>query len=208
MAIRLDPNQEVKFEVSYLQPTFTVSYIDVQVSAAVTFPDVLAVDVITPTDLVTLSTTKGLSESLVATETLSQIVAKALTEGFTATDVINVQTIYTRSFSENLVSGDSYLLGIQLNKSETVNPADTLAIQFSTQLADSVNMIDMMDGDLDFFLLKVISEFSTLSDQYLIDFASEKSDNMSLSDTGYILSQDYVEFGYFAQDYVGFAQIF
>lgn len=208
MAIRLDPNQEVKFEVSYLQPTFTVSYIDVQVSAAVTFPDILAVDVVTPTDLVTLSTTKGFSEFLLTTETLAQNVEKLLTETFTAADAISFQTIYTRSFFENLVSGDSYLFGIQLNKSETVNPADTLAIQFSTQLADSVNIIDMMDGDLDFFLLKVISEFSTLSDQYSIDFVTEKSDNMSLSDTGYILSQDYVEFGYFSQDYVGSGQSF
>ena len=62
---------DAQANVVYMQPAAKTSYMEVKVQAEVTFPDVYAVDVITPTDLVTLAVSKSSQETLTASETFA-----------------------------------------------------------------------------------------------------------------------------------------
>ena len=284
MAIRIDPNQEVKFEVSYLQPTFTVSYIDVQVSAAVTFPDVLTVDVVTPVDLVALTTTKALAdtysgfqdttvrsftkgnfdsvtmtddididfflqkfladtqgvtdvkayqllkdlfESLTPADVkqlsfvkqLSDIVNtpvdsvayaidKSLQETTTFSDFVVTTLIFIRTFSENLASFDDQDILPQLNKAENLTSSDAETLSVGKNLSETLNLLDNMDGNIEYVFIKLVSELLVASDAQAVDFASNKSDNAVLSSSGILSMQDYCDITYFLEDYVGVSRTF
>lgn len=284
MAIRIDPNQEVKFEVSYLQPTFTTSYIEVQVSAAVTFPDVLSVDVVTPTDLVALTTTKSfadtysgfqdstvksftkgsfdsvtmtddvdidfflqkfladtqsvtdtdayqlikaLFENLTPADTkqlsfvknLADIVNipadsvvyaidKSLQETTTFSDFITTTLIFIRTFSDTLISSDDPDVLPQLNKAETLVSLDVETLSVNKNLSETLNLLDNMDGDIEYVFIKLVSELLVLSDTQAVDFASNKSDNTVLSSSGLLSMQNYCDITYFLEDYVGTSRTF
>jgi hypothetical protein len=284
MAIRIDPNQEVKFEVSYLQPTFTTSYIDVQVSAAVTFPDVLSVDVVTPTDLVALTTTKALSDTysgfqdkavrgLVKASTdsvtmtddididffLQKLLAdtqgvtdaqayqllkalfenlapadakqlsfvkeladivntpvdsvayaidKSLQETTTFSDFVITTLIFIRTFSDSLTSSDDQDILPQLNKAENLVSSDAETLSVDKNLSETLNLLDNMDGDIEYVFIKLVSELLVASDAQAVDFASNKSDNAVLSSSGILSMQDYCDITYFLEDYVGVSRTF
>ena len=284
MAIRIDPNQEVKFEVSYLQPTFTTSYIDVQVSAAVTFPDVLSVDVITPTDLVTLATTKALSDTysglqdaaakafikarsdsvtmtddididfflqklLADTQGISDTdayqllkglfesltpadvkqlsfvkeladivntpvdsvayaIEKSLSETTTFSDFVTTTLIFIRTFADSSSASDVVDVLPQLSKSEVLSSVDIDVLSVDKALSEGLNLLDNMDGDIEYVFIKLVSELLVASDAQAVDFASNKSDNAVLSSSGILSMQDYCDITYFLEDYVGVSRTF
>lgn len=284
MAIRIDPNQEVKFEVSYLQPTFTASYIDVQVSAAVTFPDVLSVEVVTPTDLVALTTiksfadtysgfqdssvrsfTKGNSDSVTmldsvdiefflqklladsqnitdakayelvkalfdsssvadakelsvvknlaetlntSSDSVVYAITKALAETATLTDLIVTTLIYIRTFADTASATDSFSTVVDLPKTDVVISTDDQSFSVDKALSDGLNLLDNMDGDIEYVFIKLVSELLVASDAQAVDFASNKSDNAVLSSSGSLLSQGYCDITYFLEDYVGTSRTF
>ena len=285
MAIRIDPNQEVKFEVSYLQPTFTTSYIDVQVSAAVTFPDVLSVDVVTPTDLVALTTTKALADvysgfqdqavrSFVKARTdsvtmtddididfflqklladtqgvtdaqayqllkalfenltsadakqlsfvkeladivntpvdsVAYTIEKAIADSVTLTDVAQAFKLYIRDFSDSFSTPDAYFLDIQPGQEQdSAAVSDTETLSVDKNLSETLNLLDNMDGDIEYVFVKLVSELLVASDAQAVDFASNKSDNAVLSSSGILSMQDYCDITYFLEDYVGVSRTF
>lgn len=285
MAIRIDPNQEVKFEVSYLQPTFTVSYIDVQVSAAVTFPDVLTVDVVTPADLVALTTTKALAdtysgfqdstirsfvkgnfdsvtmtddididfflqkfltdtqgvtdsdayqllkalfESLTPADakqlsfvkeladivntpvdSVAYTIEKAIADSVTLTDVAQAFKLYIRDFSDSFSTPDAYFLDIQPGQEQdSAAVSDTETLSVDKNLSETLNLLDNMDGDIEYVFIKLVSELLVASDAQAVDFASNKSDNAVLSSSGVLSMQDYCDITYFLEDYVGVSRTF
>ena len=285
MAIRIDPNQEVKFEVSYLQPTFTVSYIDVQVSAAVTFPDVLTVDVVTPVDLIALTTTKALAdtysgfqdttvrsftkgnfdsvtmtddididfflqkfladtqgvtdsdayqllkalfESLTPADvkqlffvkeladivntpvdSVAYTIEKAIADSVTLTDVAQAFKLYIRDFSEALSTPDAYFLDIQPGQEQdSAAVSDTETLSVDKNLSETLNLLDNMDGNIEYVFIKLVSELLVASDAQAVDFASNKSDNAVLSSSGILSMQDYCDITYFLEDYVGVSRTF
>jgi hypothetical protein len=167
MAIRIDPNQEVKFEVSYLQPTFTTSYIDVQVSAAVTFPDVLSVDVVTPTDLAALTTTKALSDTYSGfLDSTTKAALKGLSDAFSMVDSADI----------------TYSIGKVLYD----YPAVTEALSYFVQkelTPDSVYMVDNMDGNIEFQIVKVINELQFIADQNSLTVTKVEADSLSIADS-------------------------
>ncbi len=281
----LNPDQAVKVEVSYLQPTFTVSYLDINICAAVTFPDVLSVDVVTPTDLVALTTTKALSdtysgfqdtairgfvkastdsvtmtddididfflqkflsenqgltdakayqlvkpffESLTPadvkqisfvkqladvvnapTDTIVTAIQKSLTDSVTLTDVAQAFRLYIRDFSESLSAPDSYSLDIQPGQeldSAVVSDNEILAVDKA--FSEGLNLLDNMDGNIEYVFIKLVSELLVASDAQAVDFASNKSDNAVLSSSGILSMQDYCDITYFLEDYVGVSRTF
>lgn len=280
----LDPNQLVKVEVSYLQPTFATSYIDVKICAAVTFPDVLGVEVLTPTDLVSLTTTKsfadtysgfqdstvrsfvkGNSDSVTMTDDididfflqkllvenqpltdakayqlikplfenlspadaqqlsfvkeLSDIVNipadsivyainKGLQETTTFSDFITTTLIFIRTFSDSVTSSDSPSITSELAKSESLASSDTQTLFVDKSLSESLNLLDNMDGDIEYVFIKVVSELLVTSDTQAVDFAPNKSDNAVLSSSGFLYMQDYCDITYFLEDYVGQTRTF
>jgi hypothetical protein len=123
----LNPDQAVKVEVSYVQPTFAVSYLDVNICAAVTFPDVLGVEVITPTDLVTLATTKVLAD---ATNGFSDSVTRTFTKGLFDSQILN----------DLAVIGD---IQPHIDVVDTSSPADSITgVVFAKYIADAFSLVD------------------------------------------------------------------
>lgn len=280
----LNPDQAVKVEVSYLQPTFSVSYLDINICAAVTFPDILAVDIVTPTDLVALTTTKALADTtngfvdvatrsftkvnpdsvtmtddididfflqkilsenqsltdakayqlikllfdslspadaaqLTAVKNLADIVNipadsvayainKSLQETTTFSDFVTTTLIFIRTFSDNLTSSDDPDVLPQLVKAETLASLDTDIFSINKNLSETLNLLDNMDGDIEYVFVKLVSELLVASDAQAVDFASNKSDNAVLSSSGILSMQDYCDITYFLEDYVGTSRTF
>lgn len=280
----LNPDQAVKVEVSYLQPTFSVSYLDINICAAVTFPDILAVDIVTPTDLVALTTTKALADTTngfvdVATRSFTKVnpdsvtmtddididfflqkilsenqpltdakayqlvkaffdslspadaaqlttvknladivnipadsvayaINKSLQETTTFSDFVTTTLIFIRTFSDNLTSSDDPDVLPQLVKAETLASLDTDIFSINKNLSETLNLLDNMDGDIEYVFVKLVSELLVASDAQAVDFASNKSDNAVLSSSGILSMQDYCDITYFLEDYVGVSRTF
>ena len=65
-----------------------------------------------------------------------------------------------------------------------------------------------MDGNIEYLLIKVLSEMLAVSDTQTVVFAANKSDNAVLSSSGSLLMQDYCDITYFLEDYVGQTRTF
>jgi hypothetical protein len=280
----LNPDQAVKVEVSYLQPTFTVSYLDINICAAVTFPDVLSVDVVTPTDLVALTTTKALSDTysgfqdtairgfvkastdsvtmtddididfflqklLADTQGISDTdayqllkglfesltpadvkqlsfvkeladivntpvdsvayaIEKSLSETTTFSDFVTTTLIFIRTFADSSSASDDVDVLPQLSKSEVLSSVDTDVLSVDKAFSEGLNLLDNMDGDIEYVFIKLVSELLVASDAQAVDFASNKSDNAVLSSSGILSMQDYCDITYFLEDYVGVSRTF
>jgi len=206
----LNPDRAVKVEVSYLQPTFSVSYLDVNICAAVTFPDILGVEVITPTDAVSLTPIKNLSDALgVPVDVVTYAVGKSIAESVTLVEAIQVFKVYIRNFTEVINAPDASVLDIQPEQKQdlaVVSDSDTLVV--SKNLSESIGLQDNMDGNMQYLLIKVLSEMLAVSDTQTVVFAANKSDNAVLSSSGSLLMQDYCDITYFLEDYVGQARTF
>ena len=163
----LNPDQAVKVEVSYLQPTFSVSYLDVNICAAVTFPDVLGVEIITPTDLVSLTNTKVLADTYTGfLDSSTRTAIKGLSDTFSMVDSADI----------------TYSFGKVLYDYPVVTEA--LSYDISKPLApDSVYMVDNMDGNIEFQIVKVINELQFIADQNNLIFGKAPADSISFTDS-------------------------
>lgn len=206
----LNPDQVIKVEVSYLQPTFTVSYIDVNICAAVTFPDILGVEVITPTEAVSLQTIKNLADVLdVPVDAVTYAVGKAIAESITLADAVQVFKVYIRNFTDVLNAPDAAVLDFQPTAKQdlaTVSDFDALVVDKS--LSESIGLQDMMDGNIEYLLVKALNEALSMSDTQTVVFGANKSDNAVLSSSGSLIMQDYCDITYFLEDYVGQTRTF
>ena len=155
MSVRIIPNQIVKAEVSYLNPVFTTTYLDVaagasyvypvfattyvevQISASVTFPDVLSVDVVTPTDLVTLATNKGLSDSITGIDALSNQFNKASVDTLN-TPVDSFKTAFSKRLADAQSLADATNRSVTKVLADTTSPQDLASLEAVKSLSDSI----------------------------------------------------------------------
>lgn len=277
-------------QVSYVEPVATATYVeayaqpswvDVQVVAEVTMPDVLAVDIINPQDSVSVQTIKAFADMFgVSEQNLTKVVQKVFAEAVTPTDVVNILLIYQRTFADTFAALDAVSLGItkpladlisdldaitvSANKglsdsiteldslafatskslADTFLSTDLVALSTSTSLADSfseadlivleaikglsdsftnadslsfsndkaltdvVGMLDNMDTDIQYTIIKTISELIYTADANIIESILGKADSTSLSSSGSLLAQGYCDITYFLEDYVGSSRTF
>lgn len=308
MVIRVDPSKAVLATVSYVEPEFNAQWLEVQVVAECSFPDVLGVDVVTPADLVRLEPIKNVSEAQAIADLYNHTFAKNPSEALSTPDLFSAILILIRSYADTATSTDATTIQTAKNLSDLVAGLEALAFSTSKPLADSyalpdrpakepqklikgiaqdyadptyfaqnyvendvvgdwvnagndiftkevtygrnagddlassdalqpfqfgkglrdtvisqeyreiastksmpgdfLNAIDNMDGNIQYQVVKVVGELSLLSDSQVVDNSKQKADNILTTDTGFILVQDYVEPGYFMQDYAGFGQSF
>lgn len=161
------PDQAIEVGVSYLQPTFSVSYLDVNISAAVTFPDVLGVEIITPTDLVSLTAAKVLADTYTGfLDSSTRTATKGLADVFSMVDSADI----------------TYSIGKALYDYPAVTEA--LSYNINKPLApDSVYMVDNMDGNIEFQFVKVINELQFIADQNNLVFGKAPADSISFADS-------------------------
>lgn len=195
---------QAQAQASYTQPCVGVSYTQVKVCAEVTFPDVLAVDVITPADQVYLDVSKPVADTLnQPVDALTIATAKAITESVVVSESIQTTLTYIRTFSDNIYSSDSVTFGSGITKAEEVVIGEDLLYALDKPLTDLVSMTDNMDTNIQHQFIKVVNEFTTNTDAQVIDFNPNKADNVATGSSGYLLMQNYCDITYFLEDYVG-----
>jgi len=269
--------------LSYVQPAVEVYYLQVNVMAEVTMPDVLAVDIVTPTDELafsfskkladtaagvdevhlsvdkrvadmqpmadsvkhrsikkladsyaavdnaaftlskfygvdqtTLSDAKSLVMSKAFTDTLGtpidgiagKVISKALADSISFTDSVEAHKLYIRAFTEMVSTPDSYVAEVGTPESDLAIVSDMYGHILQKNFFESTVLIDNMDGDIQYAFIKVIGELVSMSDTKVIDFAANKSDNVTSSDGGVLSMQDYCDITYFLEDYVGISRTF
>jgi hypothetical protein len=129
MTIDVTRSKIVIASLSYVQPVFTFNYLQIRVTAEVTMPDVLNVDIVTPTDLVTLSITKALFDT---------------TQGFTDT---LTQIAFGKSLADTPILSDLAVIGdIQphIDGTDTASPVDSITgFTFQKYISDVFSTVDV-----------------------------------------------------------------
>lgn len=128
MAIDVIRSKIVIADLSYIRPVFRANYLQIKVIAEVTMPDVLNVDIVTPVDLVSLSTAKALSD--ITDGFTDQLIGIAFGKGLADTPVL----------SDLAVIGD---IQPHIDGIDAAYPTDTITgVTFQKYLADTFELLD------------------------------------------------------------------
>lgn len=189
--------------LAYVEPVAKTSYIEAKVKAEITFPDVYSVEIITPTDLVALTVTKGNQETLTTSDTFFEAFTKNLVESPVLSDSFSSISSFIRSYTDTAISSDSTVLLSQLAKDETLVSSDVSILTSGKGLTEGITLTDNMDGVLQYDIVKTTSESLTGTDSYSVAFSPSVNDNTTLSSSGFVIMQNYSDITYFLEDYVG-----
>lgn len=200
--------KEVEAAVSYIQTVATASWMDVGVMAEVTFPDVYTVEVVTPTDLVALTTTKNFADSVDNSDEKVLLVSPTYAETVPLADSASRVVDFIRNYSDSAALADVATRSTSLDKQEGLAASDSSSLATVKGLSEGLTLTDNMDGDIEYQIVKVTSEVLTAAEQQVIDFAGQSSDNILTSSSGVLAVQDYSDITYFLQDYVGLTRTF
>ena len=210
----VQPTAEVSYvepvaQVSYVEASYQTQWLDIQVSAEVTMPDVLAVEIITPIDAISFQTYKNIAESLgVSTEFVSKVIRKTFRETLSLADVIQTTLIYQRALTDAFTIVEQLTKNALENKADIATAIDQKYLATSKRFNDTVGMIDNMDTDIQYLLIKTMSELVSISDASIISFSSTKSDSVTANSAGLLVSQNYCDITYFLENYVGTSRTF
>jgi len=161
MSVNVIRSKIVIANKSYVEPIFRTSYIQVKVFAEVTFPDVLAVDIVTPTDLVSLSTNKTLVDS---TNSLIDKLIKSLGKGnvdsLTSTDAISLKS-FGKALADSQGISEAKAISTAKRALDAISPADSPSFRAIKSLADSVSLpVEVVKRVIN----KALSDSVTLTD--------------------------------------------
>ena len=162
MGITVSPDRVILTGVSYIEASFQASWTDVSVFAEVTFPDVLSVDIITPVDRPFKSLSRPVIDGFNAnTDNLVQLFQK------TVADIITV------------TEGPEFTYTYGARESETQALADAFKYAKSKLLApETLYLIDNMDGNIEFAIVKVIGELQLLQDALVNNLGKNLTDSV------------------------------
>lgn len=203
----------------------SVSFTEVFVATLVFLRDFS--DTISVPDTVALSFSKALADSFATSDVVARSFSKFLASGFAMNDSFDANDGSTYAFSKGVTNvvfvPDTQTKAVNKALTDTASAADALAVVFSKALADVISTSDT---------LSVLFE-KTLADAVAAQDAAAKSfdkvaspdsvsaaDATSLSptkgisdmiepvDAGSLVSQNYCDITYFAEDYVGESRTF
>jgi hypothetical protein len=194
--------------VSYVVPVSSIAYIELAVgmyvdetgryryvtdtttavdSAALGYFKTATPDDFSVSDVNTLSTDKGLSDSAVMSDTLVAVL------------------IFIRDFADTTSLADTKTLLISPAYSDAVTASETQAFSISKALADSFALNDLSDvAGPDWVFSDYTNNAVSTSDSAVITQDKGYADSLSTADSGTLISQGYCDLTYFAEDYVGY----
>lgn len=152
---------------------------------------------------------KVLADGSSVVDVATFVITKNLSDTITLTD--NISKEFSTAFAETATLTDLFdkLLVIEQLASDTSSVTDDgITYSFSKQQADTLYLLDDMDGDLTYSLIKSIGHMLLPTDQSSLEAILGKADNVALSSNGSLISQGYCDITYFAEDYVGEARTF
>lgn len=135
-------------------------------------------------------------------------VEKGLEETLTPTDLAVATLVFIRDLDDLMTSTDESSWEFSREESETLEAIDESVVSVDQGLSENLNLIDNMDGDIEYDIIKLVGELLITSDGQVIDFATQSSDNVLTSSSGVLVQQDYCDITYFLTDYVGESRTF
>jgi hypothetical protein len=183
-----------------------------------------ASDSATVTDTATKGVGKNPSETASTSETVAKGVGKTLSDTGAVTDSFSRTVAFNRSFADQGVSSDttvwllgksptetaalsdSAIKGIGKIVSDQTITSEALAKSLSKSIFDLVNLSD--SADVQKFTEISSDDTSAVSDLAVKSVGKGFVDSATVNAVGYLRGQDYCDFTYFAEDYVGYSRIF
>jgi hypothetical protein len=174
------------------------------------FSKTLSVDFVAAQDVYASTLDKLFVDALLPADAPPAIsIVKSLSDAVSLADSVLIVKFIIRDFIDTVETADQYIVNLQPENSDVAGVTDEESISFVTSRAEVLNMLDNMDGDLTYAIVKSLAtELIAVSEKTVIAPALQKADNVVTGSAGSLLSQDYVEPGYFAEDYVGTSRTF
>jgi len=165
---------------------------------------------------------------------VTHVVAKPIvyTTEAVATDVLTGNFVITQRLDDSGSFQDlhTYVFAKALNDSPTISEVHTYSLArplannvqvseahafvFARTLTDQMSVTDDLDGqasiedDQNMSFVKARRDSGFFTDTTTRSFTTGYSDVATTSELGYIRGQNYCDFSYFAEDYVGYSQSF
>lgn len=234
MAITVRPDRVILTGVSYVEASFEASWVDVSVFAEVSFPDVISVEVITPSDRPYLNPAKVFFDGFFAnTDFSTKQFAKGSFETLSTADLIEILIVVTRTFSDSFSGLDAVSIDF-FNKAlaDSFSTSDALNRSVEKPLQDTAVLSPLYSAHVEKVAMGVVSDYTLpypeppyFAQNYV---GGQQGDIVSTSDTftsqriygrfpveslvssdaGVVVMQDYANLTYFMEDYVGVGRTF
>lgn len=146
---------------------------------------------------------KSITETVAIAELASRSVAKFLVDTVSLGDDKYLSS--QKNFVEVQSIADATVINIIKLLAESAIPVDTIALNISKNLTDGFAMNDSAEAadGLTFTFSIGVQNVIFVSDSDARSFQKPRTDSVSMSDSGFLLQQDYCDLTYFAEDYVG-----
>lgn len=202
----------LKTDATYVVPVAEVEYI---LLAATAYADTsgrfrYTQEAFSISDVASKSTTKSTADSSQVSDDTAVATAKPLAQSVSVQDTIDVLLVFIRAFADTTSLGDVDTFVLNKLATEAVDAVDADNKAHQKALSDGVAMNDdAQAGDGSAYNInKTIANVAFAGDNSSLIFAASRVESVTTADAGVLSIQDYVEFGYFAEDYVGTAQSF
>ena len=167
-----------------------------------------ATDSVVMSEALAFVLTKPFNDAQTIVDSASMAVAKALVDSIEAQDQAVIT--YSKFLADASAITDLIVLSVSKVIADSQPVVDELSIAHSKSLSDGFAMNDgfgATDG-LDFSLSTTFSNVAFITDSATATVEKAIADSVTVTDSGLIISQDYCDLTYFAEDYVGTATYF
>ena len=156
------------------------------------------------TDGRVFSFTKLLSNSIGINDTKSINSSLAKTDSVSVADIFEALLIFIRNFQDTISLSESVTKTISPAYFETVHGTDSIALTFEKYLSDSFSLNDLSDvNGTTISFADYTNNVISMTDAKFLSSSKILTESISANDSGYLLSQNYCDITYFAEDYVG-----
>lgn len=169
------------------------------------------VDLAVASDAKSITLSKALADSGLTLGDIARVTPnKGLKDSVTMLETVSAVRLFAREFIETLLVSDAATK--QITKppfDQFVSTSDKDILSFNKPVSESVVMIDNMDGDITYQVVKVIGELiSSPTDVMVRSAGLAKSESVTTSTSGVAFMTDYADISYFAEDFVGVSSNF
>lgn len=165
----------------------------------------------TATDATSLTPGKTLSDATDGwtDQITGKVFTKGLSDTISFTDHAEAYKVFTREYEDFLSLPDAIAKAYTPpDKTDSAAVFDASSVEVEKNVVEGINLIDNMDGNIEYVIVKLIGELLISSDSKAVDFTKNSTDNVTSSDAGLLSMQSYCDLSYFAEDYVGVARNF
>lgn len=199
--------------VAYVLPVTAISHVELAVSMEVdeTGRYRYITDSYAVLDQTFITAAKKFADSVAITQTDPIFaIAKSLTDSVSMADAITVTLVFIRNFADSTGVSDTRAYSFVKSLVDSVSTTDQLYFATTKLLTDGVGMIDSFDlnDGATYTFTKALSNVSFATDAVVLTPQKGVNDSVTMDSAGYLRSQGYCDFTYFAEDYVGDSRTF